>query len=76
MAQSWQWLETSISVLTSRHNNGNLLWFLDFLGNWTPVGLWNFFTGKVNEKGILEHHPPNSTLTTCARTCVCMGACA
>lgn len=63
------------STLTSHPNNGNLLYLLDFLGKWVPVGLWNFFASKVNEKCWLRVSPPLTApwlaLSVCVRVCVC-----
>ena len=71
------------STLTSHPNNGNLLYLLDFLGKWVPVGLWNFFASKVNEKRWLRVSPPLTApwlapsvcVRVCARVCVCEHMC-
>lgn len=63
------------STLTSHPNNGNLLYLLDFLEKWVPVGLWNFFASKVNEKRWLRVSPPLTApwlaLSVCVRVSLC-----
>lgn len=64
-------LKHLFSVLTSHRAMGTFLQFLRFLGKWAPVDLWNFFTGKVNERGPFEYIPPPPTTAECVSTCAC-----